>query len=128
MRKSLIAATIVGLAALGSAHASEVNQDMQFMTDHDMRDVSGARLAPGVSAQSLRLFTQFRYNQYKLNGNNKKKLMNTANELIRSKKLYSTEDFKYIINQSALGYRELENGRRITATGYFFRATYRKGK
>jgi hypothetical protein len=62
MKKSFIAAAIVGFATLGTAQASETKQDMHFMNDDEMHEASGAKLGGGYSKQEAWQWTIIRSN------------------------------------------------------------------
>ena len=101
MRKSFIAAAIIGFATLGTANASEVNQNLNFMTDHEMHDVSGAKLKSAFSwHQAMNVVDKYAKKRG-LRYSSHERLEGYARRLIASKTVYDRKKFTNHISKKA---------------------------
>ena len=100
MKKSFIAAAIIGFAALGTANASEMSQDMNFMTDHEMHDVTGARLAKKFTTAAAMRIVLNKALEHELKGHQKNALVKFARVLINSRVVYTRARFARIIEDT----------------------------
>ena len=108
MKKSFIAAAIIGFAVLGTANASEVNQDLNFMTDHEMHDVSGAKLKWGFSWHQAMNVVKKEANKQKLKPVFHTTLQGFARNLIASKTVYDRKKFTKIISDRAVALKRAQ--------------------
>ena len=105
MKKNFLVAAIIGFVTLGTANASEVNQDLNqdlnFMTDHEMHDVTGARLKRGFSWGQAMLIVNRQAEQKNIRTGQWAYLGLFAQTLIYSKKTYDVPTFTKIIARVA---------------------------
>jgi hypothetical protein len=94
MKKSFIAAAIVGFATLGTAQASETTQGMHFMSDHEMHMVSGAWLVRGFSYNDAMQYAKWLKDKLGFTPAQHKRLKQEAHKMASSKKRYTVSEFK----------------------------------
>jgi len=101
MKKNFLAAAIIGFATLGTANASEMNQDLNqdlnFMTDHEMHNVTGAQLEAGFSFREAMLIVNRRADRLGLNIRQRARLGIFAQKLINSRTTYDKRTFVRMI-------------------------------
>ena len=95
MRKNLITAVIIGVTAFSTANAADTNQDVHFITEHEMQDVSGARLAAGFDQiDVIRVLTKT-HKMSKLTYADRVKIGKRASEMMRDpNKVYTSRTFQ----------------------------------
>jgi hypothetical protein len=93
MKKSLLVAAIFSLSSLGSALASEQNQDMQFMGDQKLQEINGALLAKGFTKKDA-LDIVFETSKYKLTAKERNAVSGSAARMIYvDKEVYDKRTF-----------------------------------
>ena len=94
MKKSFIAAAIVGFATLGTAQASETTQGMHFMSDHEMHLVSGAWIVRGFSYNDAMQYAKWLKDKLGFTPAQHKTLRKEAHKIASSSTKYTVTEFK----------------------------------